>query len=89
MELNHEKYPIIIGSKYINEEQEIGTLEIAEIFPEKNGAHIEIDMHNAGRWYKLNYDTFCFNWRLFKENVVDQNSDGYWNMQTFAAGRRD
>ena len=65
MYFDHEKYPIIIGADYINDEGEIGTLEAAEICPNKNEAEIIINTNYKGRFYKLNYPTFTIYWKLF------------------------
>lgn len=65
--INHTKYPIIVGAKYINEESEIGILEAAELFPRKNDARIEINLNDCGKYYRLNYSTFCLNWTLLEQ----------------------
>ena len=66
MKINHNKYPIIVGSSYINDENQIGTLVSCDMIIEMNNAEITIDMKNKGMFYKLNYDTFCMHWRLLK-----------------------
>lgn len=64
MNFDHNKYPIIVGATYINNENQKGILESCELFPTKNNAKIIIDMQNKGMFYKLNYDTFCMYWKL-------------------------
>jgi hypothetical protein len=65
MELNHDKYPIVIGARYENTlTNEIGILESASLIRDKNDAEIIIDMDNCGCFYKLNYSTFTFYWVL-------------------------
>jgi hypothetical protein len=66
MKIDHNKYPIIIGSTYVNDENQIGTLVSCDMIIEMNNAEITIDMKNKGMIYKLNYDTFCMYWRLLK-----------------------
>jgi hypothetical protein len=66
MKIDHNKYPIIIGSTYVNDENQIGTLVSCDMIIEMNNAEITIDMKNKGMFYKLNYDTFCMYWRLLK-----------------------
>ena len=66
MIIDHEKYPIIVGEIYINDENQMGTLESCELVRSKNDAEIVIDTHNKGRCYKLNYDSFCMYWKLKK-----------------------
>lgn len=61
---NHKKYPIIIGAEYINEDDEIGTLYYCELFDRRHDALICINMNYKGQYYKLNYATFCFDWKL-------------------------
>lgn len=63
---DHEKYPIIAGARYSNEYGEIGVLEAFELFPNKNEAEIIINMNYKGQFYKLNYSTFAFQWKLVK-----------------------
>ena len=66
MKINHNKYPIIVGSLYVNDENQIGALVSCNMIIEMNNAEITIDMKNKGMIYKLNYDTFCMYWRLLK-----------------------
>ena len=66
MKIDHYNYPIIIGSLYVNDENQIGTLVSCDMIIEMNNAEITIDMKNKGMFYKLNYDTFCMYWRLLK-----------------------
>lgn len=61
---NHEKYPIVIGDCYVNDEGETGILYAAELLTDKNDAIIQIEMHKgAGNYYKLNYYQFTRFWR--------------------------
>ena len=66
MKIDHYNYPIIIGSLYVNDENQIGTLVSCNMIIEMSKAEITIDMQNKGMIYKLNYDTFCMYWRLLK-----------------------
>lgn len=61
---DHNKYPIITGATYVNDEGETGILEAAELFTEKNDALIVINTKNRGRYYKLNYAMFTIYWKL-------------------------
>ena len=61
----HKDYPIIVGASYINKYTgETGILEMAELFPAKTDALIEINMYDSGKFYKLDYATFVFYWEL-------------------------
>ena len=66
MKIDHNKYPIIIGSTYVNDEYQIGILDSCEMFNSLNNAEIRIDMQYRGIFYILNYDTFCMYWKLLK-----------------------
>ena len=66
MKIDHYNYPIIIGSLYVNDENQIGTLVSCNMIIEMSKAEITIDMQNKVMFYKLNYDTFCMYWRLLK-----------------------
>lgn len=64
---NHEKYPIIVGATYVSKKlNDEGVLDAAELFRHKNEAEIIIKTDYHGRYYKLNYPTFCFDWELKK-----------------------
>jgi hypothetical protein len=66
MTFNHQKYPIFLGGRYINDEQQIGTLESCWLKVPQNDADIVIEMANKGQCYRLNYATFCFYWKHIK-----------------------
>lgn len=67
MTYNHDKYPIIVGARYRNVADRVcGILENAELIAEKDDAKIEIKVENSHCYYKLNYSTFCFYWKLEK-----------------------
>lgn len=63
---NHDKYPIVVGAAYANDTDEIGILEYAELFVDRNDALIEINTNNCGRYYRLNYATFTMYWKLLQ-----------------------
>lgn len=63
--IDHEKYPIIVGAKYQNlTDNEIGVLESAVIYRQKNDAEIIIDMDDCGKFYKINYASFTLYWKI-------------------------
>lgn len=66
MTFDHKKYPIIIGSFYENDNNEVGVLEAVELFTDRGEAEIIINMENKGRFYKLDYTTFVSYWRIYK-----------------------
>lgn len=61
---NHDKYPIVVGATYINDDGETGVLESAELSGCRNDALIEINTNYCGRYYRLNYATFTMFWKL-------------------------
>ena len=63
---NHDKYPIVVGAAYTNDDGEIGILEHAELYVNRNDALIEINTNNRGRHYRLNYATFTMYWKLLR-----------------------
>jgi hypothetical protein len=64
--MNLEKYPIIIGAIYINTDNETGVLESAKLISNKNDVIIVINTNNCGKFFKINYATFTYYWRLYK-----------------------
>lgn len=63
--IDHEKYPIIVGAKYKNlTNNEVGILESAVIYRQKNDAEIVINMDDCGRFYKINYTSFTLYWKI-------------------------
>lgn len=61
---NHDKYPIVVGGIYINDDGETGVLESAELYVNGNDALIEMNTNDCGRYYRLNYATFTMFWKL-------------------------
>jgi hypothetical protein len=62
--MDHKKHPIIIGAKYVNDDEEVGVLESCVLYPRIDNAEIVINTDNCGRFYRLNYDTFTYFWKL-------------------------
>jgi hypothetical protein len=67
MTFDHKTYPIIIGATYIHEDGDEGEIVSADIYPSMNKAEIIINTNYKGRFYKLNYATFAFQWKLKNE----------------------
>lgn len=66
MTFDHQKYPILVGRRYINDEQQVGAMESCCLKGSESDADIVIEMENKGQCYRLNYATFCLYWKRVK-----------------------
>jgi hypothetical protein len=74
MNIDHDRYPLIIGADYYNETLNvIACLEEVEMFTNEGDAEIVLVTYSHGCQYKINYYTFTMYWKLMNKKVIRKN----------------